>query len=59
MLFSKLFELGLFIIGLLYVGDMYFDSVIHMLEVMNDIDEAEKDKQKDDELKQLSMHVYA
>ena len=59
MLFSKLFELGLFIIGLLYVGDMYFDSCIELIRITHDIDEEEKDKQHDDELKQIAKHMYS
>ena len=59
MIFSNLFELGLFILGLLYVGNMYFDSCVHLMEVMNDINDDEKDKQHDEELKQLTQHIYS
>ena len=59
MIFSRLFELGLFILGLLYVGDMYFDSVIELIRVTKEIDEEEKDKVHDEELKKLSEHMYS
>ena len=59
MLFSKLFELGLFIIGLLYVGDMYFDSCIELIRVTKEIDEDEKDKERDEELKEMTKHMYS
>ena len=59
MIFSTLFEIGLFILGLLYVGDMYFDSVLHLIEIGNDITEKEKEEQNDKELQELTQHIYA
>ena len=59
MIFSTLFEIGLFILGLLYVGNMWFDSFIHMVEVNNDFDDKEKEKQEDKEREQLCKHLYS
>ena len=59
MLFSKLFELGLFILGLLYVGDLYFDSAIELLRVTHDLEEDEKEKDHDEELKEISKHMFS
>ena len=59
MLFSNLFELGLFILGLLYVGDMYLDSIIEIMRLTHDLDEEEESKENDEELKELSKHLYS
>ena len=59
MLFSFTFEIGLLILGLLYIGDMYLDSVINLIQITNEIDKEEKDKQDDEDLKKLSKHIYS
>ena len=59
MMFSNLFELGLFILGLLYIGNMYLDSCIDIARLNHEIDEEEEDKKHDEELKELSKHLYS
>ena len=59
MLFSNLFELGLFILGLLYVGDLYLDSFIELIRINKEIDEEDEAKKHDEELKELTKHIYS
>lgn len=59
MLFSFTFEVGLLILGLLYIGDLYFESFINLIQVSNDIEKDEKDKHEDDELKEMTKHLYS
>ena len=59
MLFSFTFEIGVLILGFLYVGDMYLDSIINLIQITNEIDKDEKDKQEDDDLKKLTKHMYS
>ena len=59
MLFSFTFEIGALILGLLYIGDMYFDSVIRLFEITNEIDKDEQEKREDEDLKKLSKHIYS
>ena len=59
MLFSFTFEIGVLILGFLYVGDMYLDSFIRLFEITNEIEKDEKDKQEDEDLKKLSKHLYS
>ena len=59
MIFSFTFEIGLLVLGLLYVGDLYFDSVIELIRIGNIIDEDDKNKAKDEELKELTKHLYS
>ena len=59
MLFSFTFEIGALILGLLYIGDMYLNSFINIMEITNEIDKEEKDKQDDEDLKKLSKHIYS
>jgi len=59
MLFDVFFEIGLLVLGVLYIGDMYLDSIIHLIEVCQDIEEDNKNKEKDEKLKQLTKHLYA
>ena len=54
MLFSLLGEIGLIVIGTLYVIDCYFDSFINLIEVMT--------KNKDDEdppLTEAAKRMYS
>ena len=59
MIFSVFFEIGLIILGLLYVGDMIFDSIIDLIRVSKDIQDEENEKKNDDERKELTRHLYA
>ena len=59
MLFSFTFEIGLLVLGLLYIGDLYLDSFINLMQVSKDIENEEKDKRDDDELKNLTKHIYS
>ena len=63
MLFDKFFEWGLLILGLLYIADMYFDSIIHLIEVNNDIEERDEAKAKEEnekeKLEKLTQHLYS
>lgn len=59
MIFDRFFEWCLFILGLLYIGDMYLDSFIHLIEVNNDIEEQAEEKAKDEELQKLAQHLYS
>ena len=59
MIFSKFFEIGLLIIGFLYVGHLYFSDVINLIQIGRDVEKEEKDKQNDDELKEMTKHLYS
>ena len=59
MLFSIGFEISLAVIGFLYVGHLYFSDVIDLIQIGKDIDDKEKEKQNDDELRQMSKHLYS
>ena len=55
MLFSTFGEIGLFIIGLLYVLDCYVDSFINLAEIT-------KNNENNEELKKLPeslKHIYS
>ena len=59
MLFDKWFEICLTILGFLYVADMYFDSVIELIRIGNEIkDECEK-QEKEEHLHELTKHLYS
>lgn len=59
MLFDKFFEIGLLILGLLYVGDLYLDSIIDIVRLSKEIDEEDNDKKHDEEVKKLVQHLYS
>ena len=59
MIFDVFFEIGLLILGGLYIADMFLDSVINLIQVSRDIDEDDKNKAKDEELKELTKHLYS
>ena len=59
MIFSFTFEIGLLVLGLLYIGDLYLDSIINLIEISKDIDEKERVKKEDDDLKLLTKHIYS
>ena len=54
MLFSTIGEIGLIVIGLAYVLDCWFDSLINMIEITNKNND-EKDKELPDSIK----HMYS
>lgn len=54
-----MFEIGLLILGLLYIGHLYFQDVIDLIETTNDIEKNEQEKAKDEELKRLSKSLYS
>ena len=58
MVFDAFFEIGLLVLGLLYVGDMYFNSIIDLISVTKDIECDEEEKQHDRQLEKLSKHMY-
>ena len=59
MMFSNLFEVGLLILGLLYVGDLYLDSIIDIVRLTHEINEEDEDKKHDEELKKIAQHLYS
>ena len=59
MLFSIGFEISLAVLGFLYVGHLYFSDVIDLIQIGRDMDEKEKEKQNDDELHQMTKHLYS
>jgi len=59
MLFDVFFEVGLLILGGLYIADMFLESIINLIQVCRDIDEDDKNKAKDEELKELTKHLYS
>ena len=52
-----MFEIGLLVLGLLYIGDMYFDSVIDLIRVGHDIQETEKNNEH--EVSEIVQHMYS
>ena len=59
MLFSYGFEIGALVLGLLYIGHLYFKDVIELIEISKDIDNEEHEKQEDEKLKKLTKHLYS
>ena len=59
MLFSLTFEIGLLVIGFLYVGHLYFSDVIDLINVGREVEKEEKEKKHDEELSTLSKHLYS
>ena len=53
MLFSLTGEIGLIIIGALYVFDCWFNSFIDLLEITNNSNDEQKQKDLPDSLKHL------
>lgn len=52
MIFDKFFEIGLIVIGLLWVGDQILDSLIHLSALI-----FEKELEK--EIPESIQHIYA
>lgn len=59
MIFSVFFEIGLLVLGFLYVANMWFDSIIHAAEVSNEMDEKNKEAENDKTREQLCRHLYS
>ena len=59
MLFSYGFEIGSLVLGLLYIGHLYFKDVIELIEISKDIDNDEQEKREDEDLKKLTKHLYS
>ena len=59
MIFSLTFEIGLLILGLLYIGDLYFDSVIDLIRIGHEIEEQEKNSSNDAEVSEIVKHMYS
>lgn len=59
MLFSLTFEIGLLVIGFLYVGHLYFSDAIDLIQIGREVEKEEKDIQRDQELSTLSKHLYS
>ena len=59
MIFDIFFEIGLLVLGFLYVANMWFDSFIHASEVSRDIDEKEKEEREDKEREELCKNLYS
>ena len=58
-IFDVFFEIGLLVLGGLYIADMFLDSFINLIQVSRDIEEDDKNKEKEDELKELTKHLYS
>ena len=59
MIFSFTFEIGLLILGLLYIIHLYFQDVIDLIETTNEIERNEEEKAKDEELKKISKSMFS
>ena len=59
MLFSYVFEIGALVLGLLYIGHLYFKDVIELIEISKDIDNDEQEKREDEKLIKLTKHLYS
>ena len=59
MIFSFTFEIGLLILGFLYIGHLYLDSIIDLIQVSNEIERNEEEKAKDEELKKISKSMFS
>lgn len=55
MLFSLFGEIGLVIIGALYVLDLWFDSCVNLIEISNKNNDEDKDK----ELPEAIKHMFS
>ena len=59
MIFSFTFEIGLLILGLLYIIHLYFQDVIDLIETTNEIEKEENEIAKDEELKKISKSMFS
>ena len=53
-----MFEIGALILGFLYIGHLYFQDVIDLIETTNEIEKEDELKAKDDELIKISKTLY-
>ena len=53
MLFDKFFEIGLIVIGLLWVSDQILDSLIHLYDIQLSIEMKEKEESMSDSAKRM------
>lgn len=58
-LFSKMFEIGLLVLGFLYIGNMYLSTIVDIIQLGRDIDDDEKEKQKEKELESFTHRLYS
>ena len=59
MIFSLAFEIGLLVIGFIWVCNKVFENIISLIDVSKDIEENEKAKAEDKEREELTKHLYA
>ena len=59
MIFSVFFEIGLLVLGALYVLNLWFDSFLHAAEVNNDLEDRDKEKADDKKRAELTQHLYS
>ena len=57
MIFSIFFEIGLLVLGFLYVADMILDSIIELIKAGNDLEEHEKNN--DQQISEIVQHMYS
>ena len=56
MLFTFTFEIGILVIGFLYVVHLYVNDIIDLLQVTNDIEESDKEKK---EFSDMAKRLYS
>ena len=54
-----MFEIGLLILGLLYIGHLYLDSIIDLIQTTQEIERNEEEKARDDDLKKITKSMYS
>ena len=59
MIFSLFFEVGLLVLGFLYICNKVFENIITLIDVSKDIDEKEKEKAEDESRAELTKHLYS
>ena len=57
MIFSIFFEIGLLVLGFLYVADMILDSIIDLIKAGNELEEHEKND--DQKISEIVQHMYS
>ena len=57
MIFSIFFEIGLLVLGFLYVADMILDSIIELIKAGNELEEHEKNN--DQQISEIVQHMYS
>ena len=56
MLFSLVFEIGALILGLFYIGHLYFTDIIDIIELTRDIDKEEKETKQ---ISEVTKRLYS